>query len=334
MNHIVPIDWSMIGLAIVLGIVVLIGMLAFMPALIRYLHKLKFGQTEREEGLASHKAKTGTPTMGGLAFLIVPFIVYFIASFFTPLNWDNSTVIMWIAYLGFGLIGFVDDYIIVVQKSNEGLKPALKFGLQAVLAVLLTVYYMMHNPTLIHLPGHIQWLAPTWFFVILIFFLFTGSSNAVNLSDGVDGLCAGLSIISFVPFALVFAWQGQYSACAILIMVIFALFGYLRFNIHPAKVFMGDTGSLALGGILAAAAMTTKMELLLLIAGGVFIVETLSDIIQVLYYKNTHRRVFLMAPLHHHFEKKGWSEMKVCTVFWSWGAILAAISIFLAFLAL
>lgn len=334
MNNIVPIDWSQLGLAIVLGIVVLIGMLACMPALIRYLHKLKFGQTEREEGLESHKAKTGTPTMGGLAFLIVPFVVYVICSFFTPLQWNHTTIIMWIAFLGYGIIGFVDDYIIVVQKSNEGLKPALKFGLQAVLAVILTFFYMMHNPTIISLPGHIQWIAPAWFFVILTFFLFTGSSNAVNLSDGVDGLCAGLSIIAFVPFVLAFAWQGDYSASTVLIMLIFALFGYLRFNIHPAKVFMGDTGSLALGGILAAAAMTTKMELLLLVAGGVFIIETLSDIIQVLYYKKTHRRVFLMAPLHHHYEKKGWSEMKVCTVFWSWGALLSAISIFLAYLSI
>ncbi|MGM9960975.1 MAG: phospho-N-acetylmuramoyl-pentapeptide-transferase [Allobaculum sp.] len=332
MNNIVPINWSMLGWAFGLGIVVLIGMLAFMPALIRYLHKLKFGQTEREEGLASHKAKTGTPTMGGLAFLIVPFAVYFVCSFFTPLEWNNTTIIMWIAYLGYGLIGFIDDYIIVVQKSNEGLKPALKFGLQSVLAVILTIFYMMHNPTVIYLPGNIQWMVPIWFFVIVSFFLFTGSTNAVNLSDGVDGLCAGLSIVAFVPFTMAFLWEGDYSAASILILVIFALFGYLRFNIHPAKVFMGDTGSLALGGILAAAAMTCRMELLLLVAGGVFIVETLSDIIQVLYYKKTHRRVFLMAPLHHHYEKKGWSEMKVCTVFWSWGMLLAAISIFLAYL--
>lgn len=239
---------------------------------------------------------------------------------------------MWIAYLGYGLIGFIDDYIIVVQKSNEGLKPALKFGLQSVLAVILTLFYMMHNPTVIYLPGNIQWMVPIWFFVIVTFFLFTGSTNAVNLSDGVDGLCAGLSIVAFVPFTMAFLWEGDYSAASILILVIFALFGYLRFNIHPAKVFMGDTGSLALGGILAAAAMTCRMELLLLVAGGVFIVETLSDIIQVLYYKKTHRRVFLMAPLHHHYEKKGWSEMKVCTVFWSWGMLLAAISIFLAYL--
>lgn len=331
MNTIQPVDWPAFGWAAGMGILVLVLMLALMPSLIRYLHKLKFGQTEREEGLESHKAKTGTPTMGGLAFLVVPFAIYALFSLFSPFGWNLTTLILWIAYLGFGLIGFVDDYLIVVQHSNVGLKPWLKFGAQSVLAVILTIVYMNASSTDLLLPGYNVWNLPAWFFVILCFFLYTGSSNAVNLSDGVDGLCAGLCVIAFIPFVLAMFWEGNIDGAAILILVIFALIGYLRFNLHPAKVFMGDTGSLALGGLLAAAAMTTKLELLLLVAGGVFIAEAVSDIIQVLYYKKTHKRIFLMAPLHHHFEKKGWSEMKVCTVFWAWDALLAVLSIGLAF---
>lgn len=331
MNTIQPVDWPALGWAVGMGILVLVLMLALMPSLIRYLHKLKFGQTEREEGLESHKAKTGTPTMGGLAFLVIPFVVYAVFSLFSPFGWSSTAAILWCAYLGYGLIGFVDDYLIVVQHSNIGLKPWLKFGLQSILAIVLTVIYMSISESDVLLPGFNLWHVPAWLFVILCFFLFTGSSNAVNLSDGVDGLCAGLCVIAFIPFVFAMFWEGKLDGAAILILVIFALTGYLRFNLHPAKVFMGDTGSLALGGLLAAAAMTSRLELLLLIAGGVFIAEAVSDIIQVLYYKKTHKRIFLMAPLHHHFEKKGWSEMKVCLVFWAWDALFALISIGLAY---
>lgn len=320
--------------ALCMGALTLVLMLVCMPALIRYLHKLKFGQTEREEGLASHKAKTGTPTMGGLAFLVIPFAVYAIFSLFSPFGWTFTTAILWLAYLGFGLIGFVDDYLIVVRRSNEGLKPWLKFGLQSVLALVLTFLYMHNNTTDILLPGRVSWLVPGWLFVILSYFMYTGTTNAVNLSDGVDGLCAGLCSITFIPFLLCMIWEGNNDGAAILFMVICALLGYLHFNIHPAKVFMGDTGSLALGGLLAAAAMTTKFELLLLVAGLVFIAEAVSDIIQVLYYKKTHKRIFLMAPLHHHFEKKGWSEMKVCITFWTWDFAFGVVSVILALLSL
>lgn len=317
-----------------MGFLTLALMLACMPRLIRYLHKLKFGQTEREEGLASHKKKTGTPTMGGLAFIFCPFLIYLAMGWLLPGAWNKTTIVLWAAYVGYGLIGFWDDYLIVVQHSNIGLKPILKFGLQAVLAVLLTLVYLNGDPATVLLPGHNVWTVPVWLFILLCFFLFTGSSNAVNLSDGVDGLCAGLSIIALVPFVFAMFWEDKVSSAAILILVIFALIGYLKFNLHPAKVFMGDTGSLALGGLLAAAAMMSHLELLLIVAGAVFIAETLSDIIQVAYYKKTHKRIFLMAPLHHHYEKKGWSEMKVCAVFWSWQAAFALLAIVLAWFSI
>lgn len=312
------------------GALVLILMLVCMPSLIRYLHKLKFGQTEREEGLASHKVKTGTPTMGGLAFLVIPFAVYAIFSLFSPFGWNFNTLILWLAYLGYGLIGFLDDYLIVVRRDNEGLKPWLKFGLQSILAVVLCVLYLSAQPAAIGVMKAGSVGLPVWLFVILVYFMFTGSTNAVNLSDGVDGLCAGLCCIAFVPFICLLAWQQKLDSALILFLIICALLGYLRFNIHPAKVFMGDTGSLALGGVLAAAALISQGELILLIAGLVFIAEALSDIIQVLYYKKTKKRVFLMAPLHHHFEKKGWSEMKVCTVFWLWQALFSLIALWCA----
>ncbi|WP_323088280.1 phospho-N-acetylmuramoyl-pentapeptide-transferase [Allobaculum sp. JKK-2023] len=317
-----------------MGLLVLAFMLAGMPRLIRYLHKLKFGQTEREEGLASHKKKTGTPTMGGLAFILAPLMIYLALGWLLPGAWNKTAWVLLIAYVGYGLIGFIDDYLIVVQHSNIGLKPSLKFGAQAVLAVVLTFVYLNGDAPTILLPGHVVWNVPVWLFVLLCFFLFTGASNAVNLSDGVDGLCAGLSIIALVPFVFAMFWQGQVSGAAILILVIFGLIGYLKFNLHPAKVFMGDTGSLALGGLLAAAAMMTHLELLLIVAGIVFIAETLSDIIQVTYYKKTHKRIFLMAPLHHHYEKKGWSEMKVCAIFWTWQAVFAGISMALAWFSI
>lgn len=319
--------WSIAGF-----VCVLILMLLCMPALIRALHRLKYGQTEREEGLDSHKKKSGTPTMGGIAFVLLPFAVYTIFSLFSGYGFNLNTLLLWGAYLGYGLIGFADDYLIVARHSNIGLRPKLKFSLQSALAVVLTLVYMFSCGSEIYVGGIGPVHIPAVLFFIVVFFMYTGTTNAVNLSDGVDGLCAGLCIIAFIPFVCFSIWQGSYDIAFVLILVIAGLIGYLFFNIHPAKVFMGDTGSLALGGLLASAALVTRMEVSLLIAGIVFIAEALSDIIQVGYYKKTHKRIFLMAPLHHHFEKKGWSEMKVCTIFWAWGALFAILSIFQALL--
>lgn len=318
------------GLILALGsLITLVLMLAAMPALIRYLHKLKFGQTEREEGLESHKKKSGTPTMGGLAFIVVPLVVYAVLSFFTPYGFSMNTSIIWMAFVGYGLIGFLDDFIIVVQKNNEGLKPWAKFGLQSILAVAFYLMYTQANSTEIILPVSGAAIDLSWFYFILVFIMFTGTSNAVNLTDGVDGLAAGLAAIALVPFAVFGFMQGQNSVGFICVLVIAALLGYLKFNLHPAKVFMGDTGSLALGGLLAAVAMVLKQEILLIVIGGVFIAETLSVMIQVAVYKRTKKRVFRMSPLHHHFEKGGWSESKVVDRFWIAGALLAVAGLLL-----
>lgn len=316
---------------IILGmcLVTLVIMLLIMPGLIDYLHKIKFGQTEREEGLASHKKKNGTPTMGGLAFIIVPTLVYIIGSFFTSFKLDMNTMIILLAFVGYGVVGFIDDYIIVVQKNNEGLKPAHKFLLQSILAVVFFFLYRTSSTTDIWIPIFNVTIDLSWFYFILVFFMFTAETNAVNLTDGLDGLCAGQMVIALVPF-VVFAWmQGLYNVACLICLVIFALLGYLKFNKHPAQIFMGDTGSLALGGLIAAAAMVLKQEILLIIIGFVFVAEVCSVIIQVTYYKKTHKRIFKMAPLHHHFEMCGWSEEKVVTRFRLVGVIFAVLGLVL-----
>ncbi|WP_300836707.1 phospho-N-acetylmuramoyl-pentapeptide-transferase [uncultured Dubosiella sp.] len=312
------------GALIVLGL-----MLQIMPALIRYLHKIKFGQTERDEGLESHKKKNGTPTMGGLAFILVPSIVYVLFALFSPFRLDMNTGIILLAYIGYGLIGFIDDYIIVVKKNNEGLKPGVKFAMQSVLAIVFFLLYRSVSSTGVWIPILDKTIDLGFLYFILVFFMFTAETNAVNLTDGVDGLCAGLMAIALVPFVLFAMLEGVPNVAFLLLLVVFALLGYLVYNLHPARIFMGDTGSLALGGLIAAAAMVLKQELLLIVIGFVFVAEVLSVIIQVTHFKRTKKRIFLMAPLHHHFEKSGWDENKVVRNFWTAGILCALLGLWL-----
>ncbi|WP_297565822.1 phospho-N-acetylmuramoyl-pentapeptide-transferase [uncultured Faecalibaculum sp.] len=319
--------------AILAGVICLVIMLMIMPGLIRYLHKIKFGQTEREEGLESHKKKNGTPTMGGLAFILVPTIIYIAGSFILPdMRFSQNILIILLAYVGYGLIGFLDDYIIVVKKDNEGLKPGAKFLLQAVLAIIFFMIYRSGSSTEIWIPLADIYIDLGWAYFLLVVLMFTAETNAVNLTDGIDGLCAGLMVIALVPFAVFASVQHQYPVLVLIIMVIASLLGYLRFNLHPAKIFMGDTGSLALGGFIAAVAMVLKQELLLVIIGFVFVAEVLSVIIQVTHFKRTGKRIFRMAPLHHHFEKGGMTETAVVHRFWAAGILLAALGLLLYFL--
>ena len=304
-------------------------MLLVMPPMINFLHKIKFGQTEREEGLESHKKKNGTPTMGGIAFIVVPVVVYFLMSFITPFKLDMNTGIILLAFVGYGLIGFIDDYIIVVKKDNEGLKPAYKFAFQSILAVVFFFIYQRSSSTEIWIPILDITFDLGYFYFILVFIMFTAETNAVNFTDGLDGLCSGQMIIALFPFLCFALFQKVDNVAFLILLVISSLLGYLKFNKHPAKIFMGDTGSLALGGLIAAVAMVLKQEILLVIIGFVFVAEVLSVIIQVTYYKRTHKRIFKMAPLHHHFEKCGWSETKVVYRFWTVGVILAAVGLLL-----
>lgn len=319
--------------AITAGLVCLVIMLLVMPPLIRFLHRIKFGQTEREEGLESHKKKNGTPTMGGIAFILVPTLIYLAGSLAVPgITLDLGTSIILLAYVGYGLIGFLDDYIIVVQKNNEGLKPAVKFALQSLLAIVFFLLYRSGSSTQIWIPVFNVYFDLGWAYFLLVFLMFTAETNAVNLTDGIDGLCAGLMIIALIPFAI-FAWlQNQIPVMILILMVIGSLLGYLKFNLHPAKIFMGDTGSLALGGFIAAVAMVLKQEILLVVIGFVFVAEVLSVIIQVTHYRRTGKRIFRMAPLHHHFEKGGMSETKVVQRFWLAGIGFALLGLLLYFI--
>lgn len=316
--------WIVISCMITLAL-----MLVCMPSLIDFLHKIKFGQTEREEGLESHKKKNGTPTMGGIAFILIPTLVYVLFSFFSPYKLDMNTIILLLAFVGYGIVGFIDDYIIVVKKDNEGLKPGHKFLLQSILAIVFFFLYRANSSTTLWIPIFDITIDLSWLYFILVYFMFTAETNAVNLTDGLDGLCAGQMIIALIPF-VVFSWlEGIYNVMTLILLVIFALIGYLKFNMHPAKIFMGDTGSLALGGFLAAVAMVLKQEILLIIIGFVFVAEVSSVVIQVTYYKKTHKRIFKMSPLHHHYEMCGWSEQKVVSRFWIAGIIFACIGLIL-----
>ena len=323
--------FNMVFLKIVLNFLVsFIFVLAVMPKAIQYLKKLKFGQVEREEGLQSHKAKGGTPTMGGTVFILCAIIVVYILNITSLKN--PYIHLLTFAFLGFGLVGFIDDYLIVVRKTNEGLKPLYKYTLQSGVAVAFYVLAKVFIPQfdtaisipLLHIEVDIGWLYP-----VLVYFMFTAGSNAVNLTDGLDGLATGLSMISISVFVIFAIMNKDYEIAIYAMAVIGTLLGFMCFNYHPARIFMGDTGSLALGGFLAALAVLTRQELLFILIGGVFLVETLSVIIQVVSFKTRGKRVFKMAPIHHHFEMLGWTEQQVVISFWFLGFICGIIGIVL-----
>lgn len=301
---------NMFGAAIAAALIVLV----MGPFLIPELHKLKFGQSIREEGPKSHQAKSGTPTMGGI--MIIAGITV------ATLVFADLTIEMGLALfvmLGHFVLGFLDDYIKVVLKRNLGLKAKQKFLGQLVIALIVT--YIGVNYTGLTQDVWIPFIGKSydigWFYYVLVIGVLVGTTNAVNLTDGLDGLAAGSMAVASLGFVAVCLYFGKTN----LAIFSFACFGacvaFLKFNYHPAKVFMGDTGSLALGGVLAALGILTKTELLLIILGGLFVIETLSVIIQVTSFKTTGKRVFLMSPIHHHFELKGWSEIRVVWSFWT-----------------
>ena len=305
-------------------------MMIIMPKFIPYLHKLKFGQVEREEGPQSHKQKGGTPTMGGIAFIVCTLITFYALNYTYIM--DPRVNLLAFAFVGYGLIGFLDDYLIVVKHSNVGLKPLYKYALQSVMAIafyLLACYFIPDFSTTIVIPILHREINIGILYPILVYFMFAADSNAVNLSDGLDGLATGLMLVALTPF-IIFAIMNQVYGVALFgIALLGALVGFLYFNYHPARIFMGDCGSLALGGMLAAMAVLTKQELLLIIIGGVFLIETLSVIIQVVSFKTRGKRVFKMAPLHHHFEMIGYTEQQVVISFWFAGFICGIVGLLL-----
>ncbi|MBR2684950.1 MAG: phospho-N-acetylmuramoyl-pentapeptide-transferase [Erysipelotrichaceae bacterium] len=305
----------------------LILMFIIMPNLISFMKNLKYNQVASEYSLEEFKEKAGTPTMGGVAFVIVPVIALFIIY---PRFYTNAKILLVVlTYLGYGLIGFIDDYLIVVKNDNEGLKPAYKFGLQLLLSVVFYLIYRRYATSTVTIPFLNKTVDLGWGYALLVFFMFTGSSNAVNLTDGMDGLASGCSIFAILPFIYVAIKQDQFYIAVLLAGVGGALLGYLRYNIKPAMIFMGDTGSLALGGLLAAVAIVLKKEFDLAIIGGVFVMETLCVIIQQVAVRVFHKRVFRYTPIHYAFKLNGMAEMQVVYVFWLASIICSGLGIIL-----
>jgi phospho-N-acetylmuramoyl-pentapeptide-transferase len=299
------------------------------PIFIPFLRRLKFGQSIREEGPKSHQKKSGTPTMGGIVILlsIVFTTLVMTGKFSTP---SVETFLLLFVTIGFGLLGFLDDFIKVVMKRNLGLTSKQKLAGQLLIAIIFFIIFIQFEfSTVVSIPGTTLSIDLGWFYFIFLLFMLVGGSNAVNITDGLDGLLAGTAAISFGAFAIL-AWnQSQFDVAIFSVAVVGAVLGFLVFNAHPAKVFMGDTGSLALGGAIATIAILTKLEIILVIIGGVFVLETLSVIIQVISFKTFGKRVFKMSPLHHHYELVGWSEWRVVVTFWTVGLLFAAIGIYI-----
>jgi len=313
------------------GITALVG-----PSFIPWLHKLKFGQEIREEGPAWHQKKSGTPTMGGIMF-ISGTAVAVIATFLISLFADNTGVNMQKALLalavsaGFGAVGFADDFIKVVKKRNLGLRALPKFSLQlaffAAYLVVLGIMGELKPQILIPFAG-ITLEMPMWLYVIFAMFVVTGTVNAVNLTDGIDGLATSVTIPVSLFFAICAFLAGENGIFMFGFAIAGGLFGFLIFNRHPAKVFMGDTGSLFLGGAIAVMAIALEMHIFIVIAGFVYFMEALSVILQVASFKLTGKRIFKMSPIHHHFEMCGWNEVKIVRVFTTVTVLLCVIAYF------
>ncbi len=298
------------------------------PFIIPFLRKLKMGQTEREEGVKSHLKKAGTPTMGGV--MILASIV--ITSLFYIKDYPKIIPVLFVT-LGFGLVGFLDDYLKVVLRRSDGLFPMQKMALQIVITAVFAFYIVKFTDVpltlLIPFSGG-KYLDLGWLAIPVMFFAVIGTVNGVNFTDGLDGLASSVTVLVATFFTVV-AVGTKSGIEPITCAVVGALLGFLLFNVYPASIFMGDTGSLALGGFVASAAYMLQMPLFILIVGLIYLVEVLSVMIQVTYFKKTGgKRIFKMAPIHHHFELCVWSETRVVAVF----SVITAILCLIALLAL
>ena len=302
------------------------------------LRSLHAQQSIREEGPESHQAKAGTPTMGG-AFMMVALVIG--VALFAP--WIVGTGMLLFLTLGHCLLGFFDDFVKAVKKRNLGLTAKQKLLGQFILAAVFCycITEIMVVPTTLWIPVVDPQLQLGWGYYVLAFLIIVGATNAVNLTDGLDGLAGGTSAVAAIAFSVIGMMAASMTnsiaaeSVAYFGAIIAAVcLGFLVYNVNPAKVFMGDTGSLALGGAFAAMAILTKTELLLVVIGGIFVMEALSVIIQVISFKTRGVRVFKMSPIHHHFELSGWAEQTVVNRFWFGGAVLAIIGVLLATITL
>ena len=292
--------------------------------LVPILKKMNVGQRISIFVGESHRKKEGTPTMGGLIFIIPTVLVSLILLLTGKIAYTSNLGIVLLVFVGYAFIGFLDDFLSIKKRNNEGLSTYKKLFLQVVIAVIFFYIYMKSG-------GQTSWVVGTlhidiemgWLYGLFILFVLVGASNAVNLTDGLDGLAGGLSAIAFVAFSLISLMVGFEEIGIFSLILVGSILGFLVFNAHPAKVFMGDTGSLALGGVMGTIAILTHRELTLLVVASIFVIETLSVILQVFWVQILHKKLFLMTPLHHHFEKLGWSETDIVKLFWVFGLIVA-----------
>ena len=315
-------------------------MIGFILAIVLGLVIIPFLKKRTKQSISiflrnKHKEKEGTPTMGGIIFIVPTIITILILLATNKIEYSTNLLLILIVFLGYGLLGFIDDYLIIKRKNNIGLTEIQKLFGQLVIALVFFFLYMKSGNSAvldIHTLGIS--LDLKWFFGIFILFMLVASTNAVNITDGLDGLAGGLSLIAFLAMGLI-SWNstwitGNTDIAIFCFILVGSLLGFLFFNTYPAKIFMGDTGSLALGGTLAAIAILTNHELTFIIIMGVFIIETLVSIIQIFSVMVLGKKVFLMTPLHHHFEKLGWDERDIVKTFWVVGLMLAMAGVLFA----
>ena len=320
-----------IKVALMALIISLVFTAIIMPVFIPVLHKLKFGQSIRIEGPKSHLSKQGTPTMGGIVFVVITILTMLVLK--PNYFFSSSGLAILVVFLGFFAIGLVDDLLIVVKHKNDGLSPKLKILLQALITILLIFIYpgllsddKMTTISILAWQINLQQL-----YLVFALFMFIAYSNAVNLTDGLDGLSSITVAIALTFMGIIAYVQAQHVELTYIGALVGGLLGFYLFNRKPAKIFMGDTGSLALGGFYAIIALLLKVEMLSIIIGMIFVIEVLSDIIQIFYYKKTGKRFFRMAPIHHHFEMGKLKEKGTVLMFYGWGLIFGIIGMVIYF---
>lgn len=314
---------------IILGILVAVLtlglMILLMPKLIALLSSHDYFQQVSEYAIKEYQDKAKTPAMGGLLFVLVPCIVIFVA--YPSIFKDAKAMMVIVSYMLYCLIGFIDDFLIIIFKDNRGLHPKLKLLLQLVFAVLIYFVFASAFDNTITIPYLNLKVNFGWLYLPFMVLLYAAEANAVNFTDGMDGLCAGVSSIAIIPFFIFALLQKQFNISLIIIAVFFGLLGYLKFNRAPAKIFMGDSGSLALGALFTSLAIVLNQEIALFFVGGVFVIEMLCVCIQLSFVKLFHKRVFLYTPIHYAFRLKGYSDKKVIRGFYLLEAILALIGL-------
>lgn len=318
---------SVLAMMISFILAVLFGMFT-----IPILRRLRASQRISVYVSEMHKQKNGTPTMGGLIFIIPVIITVLILYLLGKLNFSYNLLIIVFTFISYSLIGFLDDYLIIKRNNNKGLTEIQKLLLQIIVAIIFFYLFMSGgNEPLIWIRSFNIKIELGWLYGLVILFILVASSNAVNITDGLDGLAGGLSVIAFLTFGIIAwstGWLDGYEDIAIFCFILIGgILGFLVFNLHPAKVFMGDTGSLALGATLGAVAIITRYEFLLVLIGIVFVLETVSCIIQIIYFKLTKKRFFPMTPIHHSFEKMGFKETDIVKIFLFVGLLASMIAI-------